>query len=393
MGPDKKSPEEKIDSATLSNLKDEGIEIETESRHIDENEFSPETDSVSAKPQVEEVIDEETKTILAEIAEPATKSPTPEIAPSITPSYSTPPVTKPAAPILTPEPRVTPLSSSANDPSIHQLRTFRMDAEEAVKYHHVSASDIAIAEQKKRESTPIEYSNENRLGLTFIITTVVMLLALVGTGTYFYLRTQRDNPTKSATGAIRSIIPYEKIISITEVSEENLLARIANKAKDESSTVGSIAFIAIPDTATTTRQVPIALALAGSKIPEKLLRSLTNEYMFGVHTFDGKAPFIILKTSFFQNAFPGMLEWEKEMRNGLLPLIQVGRPGIEAVTTNSDIFVDRVMSNKDVRELRGTNGNPIILYTFTDKNTILITTNEKSLRELVNKLLAIRVIQ
>jgi hypothetical protein len=388
MEPDKNTPEEKMDQVTLSNLKDEGIEIETESRHIDENEFSPEASTAVAANQIDASLDEETKTILAEIAEPAVNS-SPKTTPA-TPVAST--TAKPSQSIPTPivAPRPT---SSANDPSIHQLRTFRMDAEEAVKYQNVSAADIAIAEQKKRESTPIEYSDEHTSNLPIALIAVVIVLALVSTGTYFYFHTQKNTPVKVVTSTVHSIVPYEKIIPITGASEENFITKIAAAAKGVSGTVGSITFIALPDTATTTRQIPISLALSGTKAPEKLIRSLTNEYMFGVHVFDGLAPFIILKTSFFQNTFPGMLEWEKEMRNGLLPFIQIGRPSIKTITTNTDIFRDRVLANKDVRELDDENGDPIILYTFVDKDTVLITTNEKSLRELLNKLLAIRVIQ
>lgn len=392
MEPEKNRPDDAIDKETLSNLKDEGVEVEASSQRAEENEFSSEL-SASQNPLggIDQKLDSETKAILAEISEPIKKTiPPPEpktaqtVAP-VVPTQSTTPENKVAS-ISRPTP-------SANDPSIHQLRTFKMDAEEAVRYNNISASDIAIAEQKKREATPIEYNNGEKSMLPLILSVTLVLLLALGAGGYFYLRGQSVTTVPKQTSSIRSIISYNKSVTISSPSSDMILTQVVASAKDISGNVGDVIFIAVPDSGTTTRQVSLARALAGTKAPEKLVRSLKDDYMFGVHIFDGPAPFVILKTSFFQNAFPGMLEWEKDMRNGLLPLIRLGRPNIEAISTNTDIFRDRIIANKDVRELIDANGAPILLYTFADKDIILITTNEKSLRELLDKILTVRVIQ
>ena len=392
MEPEKNRPDNAIDKETISNLKDEGVEVEMSSQRAEENEFSPELNT-SQKPLsgIDQKLDTETKAILAEISEPIKKT-------ILTPEPKTAQTTAPVAPAQSTIPEKKEASiprpiSSANDPSIHQLRTFKMDAEEAVRYNNVSASDIAIAEQKKREMTPIEYSNGEKSMLPLILSIALVLLLALGVGGYFYLRGQSVTTVSKQTSSIRSIIAYNKVVTVPFNSGDTVIAQVAESAKKISGNVGDVVFIAVPDTGTTTKQISSARAVAGTKAPEKLIRSLRDEYMFGVHIFDGPAPFVILKTSFFQNAFPGMLEWEKDMRNGLLPLIKIGRPSIEPISTNTDIFRDRVISNKDVRELTDSSGNTIVMYTFADKDTILVTTNEKSLRELLDKILVVRVIQ
>ncbi|PJE74518.1 MAG: hypothetical protein COV01_00595 [Candidatus Taylorbacteria bacterium CG10_big_fil_rev_8_21_14_0_10_41_48] len=389
MESEKNKPSEKIDKVTLANLKNEGVEIEDSSRHVDENEFSPDVSTTSPENQEVKIPDEETKKILADIAIPAIpekKEPLPKTE-TVSPVNTSiiPPPTQSKETIKPP---------SVNDPSIHQLRTFRMDAEEAVRDQHVSKAGIAIAEQKKKDSNPIEYVNEHSSNIPLIISIFIfVLILLLGSFGYFYVKTQSSVKPPITTNGIHSIISPDKILILPAVTNSDSLTRISETAKDISGTVGSITFIALSDFGTTTKQIPITSVLRNTFVPERLVRSLTSEYMFGIHIFDGTAPFIILKTSFFQNAYPGMLEWEKDMRNGLLPIIQIGRPDVTSINTNNDIFTDKVISNKDVRELDDTNGVPIILYTFVDKNTILITTNEKSLKELLNKLLAVRVIQ
>jgi len=157
MEPDKNQTDAAIDKETISNLKDEGVEVEASSQRAEENEFSPEMNTpTNPLGGVDQKLDSETKAILAEISEPVKKpipTPEPRTAQTIAQTQTTIPQNK-----ATPIPHPTP---SANDPSIHQLRTFKMDAEEAVRYNNISASDIAIAEKK---SSYYHESRVHRLG-------------------------------------------------------------------------------------------------------------------------------------------------------------------------------------------------------------------------------------
>ena len=110
--------------------------------------------------------------------------------------------------------------------------------------------------------------------------------------------------------------------------------------------------------------------------------------MAGVHSFDGNHPFLVLKTGFYENAFAGMLEWERYMKDDLAPLfgpaktkIPSGQIVADTVQEPELVFVDSVIKNKDTRILRGKNGKTELLYSFVDKNTIIITTNEHTLEE------------
>jgi hypothetical protein len=47
---------------------------------------------------------------------------------------------------------------------------------------------------------------------------------------------------------------------------------------------------------------------------------------------------------------------------------------------------DGVLQNKDVRAFTKPDGTVLILYSFVDNNTIVITTDDKALSEIINRL-------
>jgi len=115
--------------------------------------------------------------------------------------------------------------------------------------------------------------------------------------------------------------------------------------------------------------------------------------MIGSYMSSKNSPFIILKNSFFQNAFAGMLDWESYIRNDLISFIKITKPEENIVDANPNEFEDSVVSNVDTRILRNKSGEIILTYAFADQETIVITTTLDSLKFILEKLLAVKVIQ
>ena len=93
-----------------------------------------------------------------------------------------------------------------------------------------------------------------------------------------------------------------------------------------------------------------------------------------------------------------MLAWENNLKDDLGPIFIPPTPA--AVTTTSDqvinrrvIFEDIVVKNRDTRALRDAEGKIIFLYSFPDKNTIVIATNADTLQKITERLLAGKLIQ
>lgn len=370
MEPDAILPEQKNDQVPVGDVKPdadglhaEGVDLEGSSVAID-NEFS--------KP--EEVYDQ---TVAAPYSEPTTPS-----APT-TPVSATPPVSA-------------PVPQTFNDPSIKQLRTFKSDAEEAVKYGNVSKASIAVAEQKKREeSGEIKYMEAKHSSPGVYIGIVAVIVIALAGGWYYWFNSSKTSQEKIVvpTVSIVAFVPYSKtaIFQINQSSDPIVL--IAEKAATVGPVLGTVAALAPISNASATVMSPITDVFAQTHISSRLLRSLSNNYMLGVYAYDVQSPFFILKNTFFQNAYAGMLDWEKDLGSDLTALIQVSDPTITSANANTGTFEDAVISNVNVRILKDSSGKILLAYAFADKDTIILTTNTTALKFLLDRILQVRTIQ
>lgn len=292
-----------------------------------------------------------------------------------------------------------------NDPSIKPLRTFKTDAEEAIRYQNISAAQIAMAEQKKKEEaaaakpqpgqTADREGGGSRAGLVLIL---LFLFALVGGGGYyywFYMRTDAPASTPRVPAGLKvsSLVPYDAADIVTIGQNDDAIASIALKLASAPIQIGQT-FVAVPvPTGTTTVKAEIASVLSNTRIPPMLERSLATEYTVGTRLFNANSPFLVFKNTFFQNAYAGMLEWERTMRSDFSALIRVAHPDEPAVDTSSAAFVDSVVSNIDARVLRNAAGQTVLAYAFADRDTAVIAMDEETLAYVLDKLLAVRIVQ
>lgn len=284
-------------------------------------------------------------------------------------------------------------SKTKNDPSIKPVRTFKTDAEEAVRYQNISAVDIAVAEQKKREKTPIQYVEERRSRPGALVATAFVLIIILAGGWFYWFKTSQMEKSEPVRASIETIIPYTVGSTLVLRSESDALVLIGAKLRTANVGLGNVYALVPTLKATSTAYADISLVFADANMPDRLARSLAPEYMIGTYTYDVNGPFVILKNTFFQNAFAGMLEWEKDMRNDLLSLIQVSYPSEESVPADTDRFEDVVISNIDARALRGGNGWIILAYIFADPETMVVATNENTLKYVLDRLLTVKTVQ
>lgn len=392
MEPDKiVPPKTDITTSTVDDLHAEGVDVVADSGKSLDNEFSDDYKSEESSPSLEpEEVTEPQNSV------PVTQVPVSTPAPIAPVSQET--KTTPVTPV-TPKPtEATPEQPKAplphNDPSIKQIRTFKSDAEEAIKYKGVSAIDIALAEQKKREgSTPIEYEKEKSSSGTFIIVAFVFVLLLGGGWYIWFSVSTKTTEVTVRPNLIKTLISYNRGSTFTLNTETDPLLFIASKLSASNAGLGNV-YAALPVLfATSTEFVSPQKIFDDTRMPDRLKRSLSNTYMFGVYTAETNQPFIILKNTFFQNAFSGMLEWEKSMHDDLISFIQILYPHEMVTSQSSGTFEDIVVSNVDTRVLKNKTGEPLLLYAFPDKDTIVITVHATTLKYVLDKLLVVRTIQ
>ncbi len=114
------------------------------------------------------------------------------------------------------------------------------------------------------------------------------------------------------------------------------------------------------------------VTVLSNRLPAQLARSVTH-IAFG-STGNGE-PFVILKTTSFDSAFAGMLIWEESITTDLDPLFVRKASG--------EAFLDSIINNRSTRLGRTASGEDAVVYSFIDRDTILISTTQSAISDLI----------
>lgn len=240
--------------------------------------------------------------------------------------------------------------------------------------------------------------------LFMFLLSLIFIACGLGGGYYLY--------TKSPLASIPSVIPQtKKIPSIITPDSQKILAvgnlknellaqkiqsQIANSKTDEQK-ITEFILTNIQGSSTSRINALEIIDSLGYSSPDMFNRSLVETWMLGVYGEENtETRFIILKTNFFQNAFAGILRWEAAMPEELATILNYrGKIKEQNAMSSSTAasyfsvkgrFEDRIILNRDVREFITDNKTTLLLYSFVDKDTIVITTSERALRGLIERL-------
>lgn len=269
---------------------------------------------------------------------------------------------------------------------IKALRTYAGDVEEALSKTKSSAATIMIAEEKRREEKPelapvrrSQATETNRLFL--VLGTLMLFLAVSVIGGVYYLKSNEKVEIKSQANALLTFSKEAKVVA-TNSTRDTLLQKIVFEKDGFNMPANSILYINTADKDGASVPATDVLTTLSKRIPADLARSFDGKYMFGVLSYDTNAMFLILKTSDYPIAYSGMLKWETDLINDMGRIFSIPQ---NLVGSEDAHFIDEEYKNKDLRVLRDSNNKPVLLYTFIDRNTIIITINEDILSAILNK--------
>src|SRR3989338_284131 len=294
-----------------------------------------------------------------------------------------------------PTPEVPKPSNLGEVPTIH---TYKSDVAEYIKKEGKTLEDIAVAESQRTTNTlqtNIDNPERSRKAV-LIISAVAIFLTLSFLILWLAFGRKEDDSNVGYTGTATS-----KAMFVSDVTEKRISIGSSEKnAAIEKLTTGlkqNEQFLVIytdkeekdgVKTPLTSREF---LERIDVYPPDDLVRSLKNDFALG--SIAGKARFLILKTGYYGGASSGMLRWEKTMENDLRDILGLSIPQNslppQSSTTQSFRygFADLVIDNRDARVLRDASGNTILMYIFTDNETILITGNVNASRIVPTKLI------
>lgn len=283
------------------------------------------------------------------------------------------------------------------------LHTLKDDLQSVVQEKKISYVRAVALEEKKRHSTEAGETAPvtSRSHTTGIVTAalILMLLGALAIGAVLYVSTQRaagsPSPLSDSLIFAEASIPFK----LDEFNAPDARRALAQARATSGLTLGAITRIVPTITeATETESVERAATFGeflngiGAHPPEELLRALSGEFFFGIHTVDENAPVIVIPVESYERAFAAMLLWEKTMNADLTPLFTaVGRLTTDAQGLPIERqFEDLLMRNYDVRALKDDDDIIQLFYAFPTRNVLIVAESPYSFTEALSRLRAER---
>jgi hypothetical protein len=333
------------------------------------------------------------------------------------------PRTAPDAPVRLSDVPVTAANALPDVPALH---TYKGDMAHSIEEAQVSLAAIAQAQAERDRVSQAEAPRRSWLRLGSLRAAeigfgLLFIAAALGVLGWSYLRI-KPLPAPPTTTAPYVYVDQKKDLLLHPGDTRQTLMQLATDilAEDQLS-VGLVEQLALMVASTSGATAPLStrsfFATVAPAAPDSLVRSLSPQFLLGIHSFGGNKPFLIFKTESYEQAYAGMLGWEYTMQAELTPLfpkpeIMAPPPEATATTTATSTpaasttssqqpptariirtsFTDEILQNHDVRVIRlpaqagGGAGNIVLLWSFVNRQTLVITTGSDTLAEIISRL-------
>jgi hypothetical protein len=294
------------------------------------------------------------------------------------------------------EPAPTPKPAEAN------LHTFKSDFSDHINEQKASTFAVLAAQSDVRETRAnavkpaIIKSKKSRLPFVLgAIALVVVGAGLIG-GAYWFVALRL--PAAATPFTVQSLIFADEKVELPADAASPALA--LQKLAQEPSVNGNV-IVAYITTTSTGKKGIIKTAQPGGPLikqiitgaPDILIRNINDPSTVGVISAGGiNAPFFILQVSSYERTFAGMLGWEPTMATDLALLYPSASPTTSTGAAPQIIavprFIDSTVANHDVRVLKDSANQTILIYGYRDKETLIIAKNESAFTALLVRLSA-----
>jgi len=317
------------------------------------------------------------------------------------------------APPLPPRPK----PASAVPP----LQTYQGDAQQYITQNKVSSVTIAAAEEKRRrfsgQTKEPQTARSVVSGFSFIVAGL-LLLCVAGSALFYVYYLRAPLPISSNEEGLLIAVDEILPVPIKTLSRGSMMQELVRAS--ETKLAKGLAAQLVPTQEKALQAKTFFEALIPS-MPAQLMRTLESQFTLGVHFHDSNQPFLLLRVDSYQTGYAGMLAWEQTMAQDLSPLfaapsVQARQPIPEPILTTGSstpstatsspasttqttppaetmvpriipsAFSDRILENHDARVLENEYGQIRLLWTFLDRKTILITTNQRTVEEVLSRL-------
>lgn len=269
------------------------------------------------------------------------------------------------------------------------IRTYESDVAEAMQAKNTSLGSVFLAEQEKKFANP-QYAPAKPSKTGLYVFLVLLFTSLSGGLLYFaWSAINKDDvsgilPTNNLQAVITD---GELVIETKNLSAQELEAAMlgAVESDQELGDVSIFSFVVENASTTTILNSKQFVNTISWRMGGTLLRALSDKYSVGLYKQNTDQFFAVFTLTSYEGAFAGMLEWERYIYEDLKTFLE--HDASESTSTSTPIFLfkDRVVENKDTRVLEK-DGVPVLLYSFPDRRTLLISADETTFREILNRL-------
>ncbi len=291
---------------------------------------------------------------------------------------------------------------AAPKPAEANLHTFKSDFSDHLNDQKASTFAVLAAQSDVRETRAnapkpaVIKSKKSRLPFILsAIALVVIGIGLIG-GAYWFVALRF--PSAATPFAVPSLIFADEKVELPAADSP---LQSLQKLAQEPSVNGNV-IVTYTTTTTNGKKGIIKTAQPSGPIikqmfagaPDILIRNINDPSTVGVLSAGGiNAPFFVLQVSSYERTFAGMLGWEPTMASTLATLYPSAPAAAVSSSSAPQIvsvprFIDSTVANHDVRVLKDSSNQTILIYGYRDKETLIIAKNEAAFTALLVRLSA-----
>lgn len=252
-------------------------------------------------------------------------------------------------------------------PILHTLET---DTAEYMK-KGVSLVEIAAEEAKRSGLKFKETADKSPLKKIIALIAILFIVASIGLGVFWFFN--KKQAQEQSISLIQPILVADDQIEVILDLEnpQKFLNNLQNAIQSQIRPNHLLnVFVALDS-----REF---LRMIGVNSPPELVDALDSKFMLAKFYLTKDWPILILKIRAYDSAFSGMIKWERTITRDLEEIFSLSpKPGFD--------FQDKEIQNHDTRVLNDKDGNPLLIYSFINRNYLVLTTNEEPLKEIFRR--------
>jgi len=267
------------------------------------------------------------------------------------------------------------------------VHTFAKDVAEEMKSNNASVIKIALAEQERQREYQIIVHKEKKQKVLYLVFIFILVMggAILLASAFNSKNKIIPIPESSQTKANSIIFSEEQILfTVDDFSRAEFIQSIRQKI-DFIKTNGITNILTIKNDETGRLRTLYGsefLKLIAPNIPQDFLQQIKDNFMIGVDEGHKYSTFIIVTFRDFDKTLQYMREWEPFLLQDTITLMSAD---ISDASIFTQFFQSEIINNKESRVLRDKNQGFVLGYTFMDRSTLVISSNEATISEVLKR--------